>query len=219
MNKTLRPLSRRQLEMFVQCPRCFWMLRKHGIDPPKGYPLALNTAMDKLLKEEFDAYRAEGKPHPILAEHGVDAKPFADFDLLQEWRNNRQGIRWADPITGCTLFGAVDDILEMSDGALSVLDYKSSGAAQIKVYESYRLQLDTYMFLLEQNGYKVAPQAYLAFFVAVKDDGFRGRLPFKGTVVAVPSETARVGELFREALILAEADEAPPPGEGCEPCR
>ena len=203
MIKAPAPLSRRQLDMFVQCPRCFWMLRKHGIDQPKGYPLALNIAMDKLLKEEFDAYRAEGKLHPVLAEHGVEAKLFADLRLLEEWRNRRQGIRWTDPLTGCTLFGVVDDILEMPDGVLSVLDYKSSGAAQVKVYDSYRLQLDIYTFLLEQNGYRVAPEAYLAFFVAVKDDGFHGRLPFKATVVAVPTETGRVGELFREALILA----------------
>lgn len=227
-------LSRWQMDLFVSCPRCFWLLRRHEIKQPEGYPLALNMAMDRLLKQEFDEYRAQGKLHPVLGEHfvaspdgeipsrpagPVKGKPFSDMKRLQEWRNNRQGIRWTDPITGYTLFGAVDDILEREDGSLAVLDYKSSGAAQITLYPSYRLQLDTYTFLLEQNGYRTGPHTYLAFFVAVKDDGFRGRLPFKGTVVAVPAQTERVGELFREAVLLAESDEIPPPGDECEPCR
>lgn len=234
MTKPARAISRSGLELCAKCPRCFWLLRRHRIKQPQGYPLALNTAMDLLLKREFDGYRADGKVHPVMAEHylaaedgsvcpdpagPVKAKLFSDLGTLGRWRNNREGIRWDDPITGYTLYGAVDDVLELGDGSLAVLDYKSSGAAQITVYPSYRLQLDTYSFLLEQEGHRTAPRAFLAFFVAVKDDGFRGRLPFKGTVVAVPTQTERVGELFREAVLLAESDEIPAPGDECEPCR
>lgn len=229
-----RAISRRQLELFTQCPRCFWLFRRHEIKQPEGYPLALNNAMDRLLKEEFDEYRARGELHPVLGEHfvaaadgsvpsrpagPVKAKPFSDLGLLRRWRNNREGIRWSDPLTGYTLCGAADDVLEFPDGSLAVLDYKSSGASQLTVYDSYRLQLDTYTFLLTREGHRTAPHAFLAFFVAVKDDGFRGRLPFKGTVVAVPAQAERVGELFREAVILAESAEMPAPGDECEPCR
>ena len=38
-------------------------------------------------------------------------------------------LRWTDPDTGHTLFGAVDDALEFPDGSLAIIDYKSSGSA------------------------------------------------------------------------------------------
>jgi len=42
-------LSRAQLQLFTDCPRCFWLVNRHGVKQPKGYPLALNIAMDQLL--------------------------------------------------------------------------------------------------------------------------------------------------------------------------
>jgi len=98
--------------------------------------------MDQLLKEEFDACRAAGKPHPILVENHINAKLFDDRQKLDEWRNNFRGLRWTDPKSGHTLFGAVDDILEFPDESLAVLDYKSSGAKEITIYDSYQLQID-----------------------------------------------------------------------------
>src|SRR3989338_1515842 len=102
-------LSRWQLDLFVECPRCFWLLKRHNIKQPEGYPLALNTAMDGLLKAEFDVYRAKGEPHPILVDHQIHAKLFADTTRLDAWRNTFQGLRWKDPVSGYTLFGAVED--------------------------------------------------------------------------------------------------------------
>ncbi len=99
-------------------------------------------------------------------------------------------MRWTDPATGHTLFGAVDDILEFPDQTLAVLDYKSSGANEITIYPSYQLQMDVYTFLLQKMGYRTHPKAYLAFFVAVKDGGFNGHLPFRGEVREVQAQDA-----------------------------
>lgn len=228
-----KALSRWQMELFTKCPRCFWLLRR-GVRQPDSYPLALNQAMDTLLKGEFDACRRNGRLHPVQNDHywagedgtlagsssgPVPARLFPNLSLLQEWRNNRQGVRWEDGLTGYTLFGAIDDLLEFPDGSLAVLDYKSSGAAQIKVYPSYRFQLEVYTFLLNRLGYRTAQEGYLAYFVAVKDDGFEGRLPFRGTMVRVGLNPEPVGNLFREAVAAAESDRVPPPGEECDLCR
>lgn len=227
-------ISRRQLDLFLKCPRCFWLEKRHGISQPSTYPLALNQAMDTLLKQEFDLYRSKGQPHPLLGSHWacgedgvlgaaacgpVEARLFSGLDLLQEWRNNRKGVRWTDPQTGVTLFGAIDDILEFPDGRLAVLDYKSSGASSIHVYPSYRFQLEVYSFLLEQLGYPTAGVGYLAYFVAVKDNGFEGRLPFAGTLVRVATDPGRVAEIFREAVALGQSDQMPDAGEECDLCR
>lgn len=212
-------LSRWQLDLFVSCPRCFWTLKRHNISQPKGFPLALNTAMDLLLKAEFDEFRRQGLPHPLLTAFKLDAKLFGDAAKLQEWRNPYQGLRWTDPATGHTLFGAVDDILELPDGSLAVLDYKSSGARAITIYPSYQLQMDVYTYLLQQLGYRTAPRAFFAFFVAVKDDGFNGRLPFRGTLVEVAANPGRVPALFEQAIALAQSDRMPACGAECDVCR
>ena len=77
-------LSRWQLNLFTECPRCFWLQNRYGVKQPKGFPMALNIAMDQLLKAEFDAYRAVGTLPPILAEQGVQAKLFEDTEKLAE---------------------------------------------------------------------------------------------------------------------------------------
>ena len=212
-------LSRSQLDLFTECPRCFWLRNRHGVKQPKSLPFALNNAMDGLLKVEFDEYRAAGKLHPILAEHGVQAKLFEDTEKLEEWRNNFRGLRWKDTKTGHTLYGAVDDILEFPDDSLAVVDYKSSGAREATVYPSYQLQMDVYTFLLQRLGYRTAPKAYFAFFMAVKDEGFKGRLPFRAQLLEISPEPDRVHDLFKRAVALAQSDIEPAPGAECDLCR
>ena len=50
----------------MQCPRCFYVDRRLGVDRPPGFPFALNSAVDTLLKKEFDILRREGKAHPLM---------------------------------------------------------------------------------------------------------------------------------------------------------
>ena len=47
-------LSRSKLELFLECPRCFYLDRVRGIGRPPGFPFNLNSAVDTLLKKEFD---------------------------------------------------------------------------------------------------------------------------------------------------------------------
>ena len=212
-------LSRYQLSIFTECPRCFWLLQRHGVKPPKSLPFAINNAIDRLLKSEFDVYRAEGTLPPLLANHGLTAKLFGDTGKLEAWRNNFQGVRWTDPQTGHTLFGAVDDVLEFPDGSLAIIDYKSSGSVAATVYPSYQLQMDVYTYLLQRLGYRTASSAYFTFFLAVKDDGFNGRLPFRGELLVVPVNPARVPALFSAAVELAQSDQMPASGPACDVCR
>ena len=48
-------LSRTKVVDFVNCPRCFYLDRRLGTGQPPGYPFSLNTAVDTLLKKEFDS--------------------------------------------------------------------------------------------------------------------------------------------------------------------
>lgn len=46
-------LSRSRLEVFFDCPRCFYLDRRLGVDRPPGYPFAINIAVDSQLKKEL----------------------------------------------------------------------------------------------------------------------------------------------------------------------
>jgi hypothetical protein len=54
----LNLLSRSKLELFTECPRCFYANLKLGIKRPPSFPLSLNNAVDALFKKEFDQHRA-----------------------------------------------------------------------------------------------------------------------------------------------------------------
>ena len=51
-------LSRSKIDLFLDCPRCFYLDRKLGVGRPPGFPFSLNSAVDHLLKKEFDIHRA-----------------------------------------------------------------------------------------------------------------------------------------------------------------
>src|SRR5438045_895738 len=74
-------LSRSKIDLFMKCPRCFYLDRRLGLAQPSSPPYTLNSAVDKLLKKELDVYRAQGIPHPIAAQYGVDAIPFVHEDM------------------------------------------------------------------------------------------------------------------------------------------
>ena len=51
----IQKLSRFAVEQSLNCPRCFVLQYKHKISLP-GLPFTLNSAVDNLCKNEFDAY-------------------------------------------------------------------------------------------------------------------------------------------------------------------
>ena len=65
-------LSRSKLELFLNCPRCFYLDRRLGTGQPQGPAFSLNVAVDKLLKKEFDTHRAKGESHPLMKTYGID---------------------------------------------------------------------------------------------------------------------------------------------------
>src|SRR5688572_2130089 len=101
-------VSRSKIELFKQCPRCFWLDSRLGIKRPDGPPFNINKAIDELFKKEFDSYRAKQQPHPLQLEFKVDAIPY-HHDQLNQWRENFVGVQYHHKPTNLLIFGAVDD--------------------------------------------------------------------------------------------------------------
>ena len=109
----------------MQCPRCFWLDARLKIKRPNGPPFSLNKAVDELLKKEFDSYRKQAKPHPIMLDNQIKAVPFMHEDL-DKWRENFVGVGTLHKPTNLYIFGAVDDVWVKEDGELIVVDYKAT---------------------------------------------------------------------------------------------
>ena len=64
MNETIK-LSPTRLNVFVECPRCFWLMCHHPETRPKNGSLVLYSMFDIMHKEYYDKHRKKGLP-PLL---------------------------------------------------------------------------------------------------------------------------------------------------------
>lgn len=118
-------LSRSKIDLFKECPRCFYIDNKLGVKRVPGFPFSINSAVDHLLKQEFDSYRAKNEQHPLQKEYGIDARPMS-HDELDEWRRNFGGIKYLHEPTGLLVTGAIDDLWINGKDEYIVVDYKAT---------------------------------------------------------------------------------------------
>src|SRR3989344_8568487 len=139
-------LSRSKIEDFLRCPRCFYLDRRLGVGKPPSFPFTLNSAVDHLLKKEFDIHRAKGEPHPLMKHYKVDAIPFQHPDL-DKWRENFVGLQYHHEPTNFIVTGAVDDLWQTPEGEIIEVDYKATSKdAQVGIdadwQQGYRNQME-----------------------------------------------------------------------------
>src|SRR3989338_10840966 len=182
-------LSRSKIDNFLECPRCFYLDRVLGTSPPPVYPFSLNSAVDHLLKQEFDTHRIGGTQHPLIEKYGVDAKPVAHKDL-DMWRDNFKGVQYRHEPTNLYVFGAIDDLWINSKGEYIVVDYKSTSKAEEITaldkdwQDGYKRQMEVYQWLLRKNGYKVSSTVYFVYCNGKTDrKAFDGKLEFDITLI------------------------------------
>ena len=163
-------LSRSRLEMFLECPRCFWLLMRHNVKQPSIPSFLLNSAVDTLLKKEFDIYRQKDEPHPLMKAQKLKAVPFKHTDL-EKWRHPFEGIQYLVEQYNFLIFGGVDDVWINDDQELLIVDYKATAKDEpvVELYpingyhDSYRRQLEVYQWLFAKNDFKVNPTAYIVY--------------------------------------------------------
>ncbi len=190
-------LSRSKIELFTQCPRCFWLDIRLKIKRPDGPPFQINKAVDELLKKEFDGYRAQGQPHPLMVDHQIEALPYNHAEL-EKWRHNFTGVATLHEPTNLHLFGAVDDIWVNDAGQLHVVDYKATAKNNEVSLDAdwqimYKRQVEVYQWLLRQNGFDVSDTAYFVYTNGRLDlDGFYDRVEFRTKVIAYEGDCSWV---------------------------
>lgn len=218
-------LSRSKIELFTECPRCFYLDNKLGTGRPRGPAFTLNVAVDALLKKEFDAHRAQGTPHPLMEQYGVDAVPFA-HDAMDIWRENFKGLEYTDEKTGFTISGAVDDVWKTPSGELIVVDYKATSKngtietlSDSSWEEQYKRQMGVYQWLLRKKGFPVSDTGYFVYANAHSDkEAFDAQLEFEVTLVPCEGKTDWIDETLPRIKACLESDALPQVGDACEYC-
>ncbi len=221
-------VSRSKIELFMQCPRCFWLDAKLKITRPSSPPFNINKAIDELFKREFDTYRAKAEPHPLMKEFSIDAVPM-QHDMLNVWRQNFTGVTALHEPTNLWVFGAIDDLWVDSSGQAIVVDYKATAKEQGVSIDSdwqisYKRQLEVYQWLLRRNNLKVSDVGYFVYTNAVvKADGFFDKVDFVTKVIPYKGDDTWIEPtLIRMKATLDDA-KMPPVGTAamggiCEFC-
>lgn len=220
-------LSRSKIDLFQQCPRCFYLDNKLGTRRPSMPPFNINNAVDTLLKKEFDIYRAKGEAHPIMKEYKVDAVPFSHQEL-DTWRENFEGVQFLHEPTGMVISGAVDDLWVNSKNEIIIADYKATSKdTEITLDDewknAYKRQMEVYQWLLRQKGFEVSEEGYFVYANALTSpDQFDGELKFEMTLlkhVGTPEWVEPVIFKIKETLDSNEIPVAAPDCEHCNYCK
>ncbi|QQR49623.1 PD-(D/E)XK nuclease family protein [bacterium] len=220
-------VSRTKLELFLDCKKCFYLECKHGVRRPNSYSLALNNAVDKLLKKEFNLYRDAQKPHPLLLKYGLGRiVPLAHPSLLK-WQNRYEGIQYAVPNTNIVLFGALDDVwIDVNSKELIVVDYKATsqdGAISFggQWQAMYERQLEVYRWLLRKNGHEVSEVSYFLYANAKNDaDFFNNQLNFDLSLVphCVQGDSGWIEGVVMNIFECLKSNIIPAACDGCQYC-
>lgn len=217
-------LSRSKIDLFKDCPRCFYVDNKLGTARPPGFPFNLNSAVDALFKKEFDIHREEGTPHPLMVENNVVAVPFK-HPKMDIWRENFKGVEVKHAPTGFTVAGAVDDVWVNPDGNLIVVDYKATskdGEVNLDAdwQIGYKRQMEVYQWLLRQNGFEVSDTGYFVYANGRTDvDTFDGKLEFDIKLLPYTGNADWVEDTLLEIKKTLDSEDIPKPGDDCDYCR
>lgn len=216
-------LSRSKIDLFMECPQCFYLDRRLGTGRPPGFPFSLNSAVDALLKKEFDLYRKQQKAHPFIEEFGIDAVPYEHKDL-DIWRNTLKGIEYLHEPTNLLVTGAIDDIWINSQGENIIVDYKAtSKTSEVSLdaewQRGYKRQMEIYQWLFRRNGFNVSPTGY--FVYCNGDTGkpyFDKKLEFKIKVIPYTGDDSWIEKALKDIKVCLMSDNIPEPNPECDFC-
>ena len=210
-------LSPSALNLFLNCPKCFWLDKNKKFKRPRGIFPSLPSGMDRTIKSYFDIYRPKGQLPPELQ---VDAFKglalFNDQARLNRWREWRTGLQTSEN-DGTVFFGAIDDLLVQGDRFIP-FDYKTKGSPTTAedAVKYYQNQMDCYAYLLDGNGMPTTGFAFLLYY-SPKTVGERGNVSFHIQAIRIQTDIERAKTTFRKAVSLLKED-MPLPGTNCEYC-
>ena len=203
------------------------MDRKLGLGRPSMPGWALNSAVDHLLKNEFDLLRKNGERHELMKKYKIDAVPFNHPDL-PIWRDDVYKFVGASVVhksTNLEICGIIDDIWINKKEELLIVDYKSTSTSQeISLEDEYKQmfkkQMEVYQWIFRQMGFKVNKTGYFVYANAGRNrPKFDGRLEFELIILSHEGDDSWVEPTIIKIKKCLDSEKIPDPGADCEFCR
>jgi CRISPR/Cas system-associated exonuclease Cas4 (RecB family) len=217
-------LSRTRIDLFLNCPRCFYLDRKRGVDRPPGFPFSLNSAVDKLLKKEFDVLREKGEAHPLMKKFDIDAIPLK-HEKLNEWRDAlKGGITYLDKKTNFLVTGGIDDVWVNKDGEFIIVDYKATSKDEEVSLDAdwqigYKRQMEIYQWLFRKNGFKVSDTGYFVYCNGnTENEKFDAKLEFDIKIIPYKGDDSWVEKSIKDAYECLNSNVLPQASADCDFC-
>jgi len=218
-------ISRSKIDLFINCPRCFYLDRRLGVAQPPGYPFSLNSAVDKLLKKEFDIHRAKKIPHPLMDMYKVDAIPLAD-ERINLWRDAlKGGITYLHKKTNLLITGGIDDLWINPKEEFIIVDYKATSKDEEVTIDAdwqqgYKRQMEIYQWLFRRNGFNVSKIGYFVYANGDTDKAaFDGKLEFNVKIIPYEGDDSWVEKTINDIFACLNKDKLPGPGKDCDYCK
>lgn len=218
-------LSRSKIDLFLNCPRCFYLDVKLKVKRPPGFPFNINTEIDRLLKNEFDIHRANQTAHPLMKAYGIGAVPF-EHPKMDEWRDSlHKGITYPFPGTDLIITGGVDDVWVNPLDELIIVDYKATAKnSEVSLNADwqigYKRQMEIYQWLFRKNGFDVCDTGYFVYCNGrTAQESFDGKLEFDIKVIPYKGNTDWVDNTIKEIWTCLNQNQIPEAHPDCEYCR
>ncbi len=217
-------VSRSGIDRFVECPRCFYLEKRLGIARPDMPGWALNSAVDELLKREFDIHRARGVAHPLMKKYHIDAIPYA-HEELDAWRDSlRRGIQFFHEPSGLIIRGGIDDVWVTPEGKLHIVDYKATSKKdEVNIdglyQQGYKRQMEVYQWLFRKNGFPVSDIGYFVYCNGKSDkEAFDAKLEFDIVVIPYTGDDSWVEGTIMAISNCLRAKKIPASDRTCHYC-
>lgn len=209
-------ISPSSLNLFRECPRCFWLQLNQDMKRPEPPTSSLPMGIDLTLKLYFDHWRKKGGLPPLL--HGkMPGKLLADQAQIAKFRS--RSFVWHDSESNAYFTGILDDAIELDDGNVVPLDNKTRGFPPIEPHAAHVIQMSAYTLLLRENSFKTKNLAYLIYwFFNHKSFDLEKPLHFNVTVEEVKTEPDKVLGIFRDAVQVLRGP-LPEPEMECSFCQ
>ena len=151
-------------------------------------------------------------------------------EKLNEFRNNRKGVRAKSTKTNFTIYGAIDDLwLNKDKDEVIVVDYKATTNrygvdyvnSKMSYHKAYLRQLDFYAYLLKLNKFNVFKTGYWLVCNAqnVDQKTFSGNLNFKIDLLPYYVNTDYIEDTLVELEKCYNDSKVPQPSSVCDACR
>jgi len=220
-------VSRSKIALFLECPQCFYLDRRLGIARPDMPGWSLNSAVDALLKNEFDELREQKKPHSLMARYGIDAIPFWHLNL-HVWRDdiNKIGALTLHKETNLAVHGMIDDLWQNNKTKeLHIVDYKSTSTnGEVSLdgdyKDGYKRQIEVYQWIFRGLGFAVSDLGYFVYANGIKHQGkkFNDALEFKTSILPYKGDGSWIEPLLSEIKRCLDSDAIPQAGRTCQYC-